>query len=209
VFAAVCVVLTGVGHSLADGRPVGATAVAVGFVIVFAAALAGGRRERSLGVIIVGLLAGQAGLHELFVFLDATTPAGPVGHPHHGGHLAMADRLDMAGMPPLDGATGPAMHAGQAMHGGWAMPLAHLAAGLVAGWWLRRGEAASWRLLARTGTAAAALRRTLRQLVQVATSPAESHLPVTVCTHAHRELGTATCALVVASAPRRGPPCRR
>lgn len=176
VFAAVCVVLTAAGHSLAEGRAVSATAVAIGFVVVFAAALAGGRRERSLGAITVGLLVGQAGLHELFVHLDADSPHGPV------------------------------MHAGMAMHGGWTMTLAHLGAGLIAGWWLWRGERATWRLLARTRAAAVALLHALRQLAEVTTSSTAGRRPATVRTHAHPEPGTATCALLVTSAPRRGPP---
>lgn len=111
--------------------------------------------------------------------------AGAAGTPGTAGMPGIADMPDMAGMPGMPGMAGMADRrdaalthvtagAGAAHHtalaathiGFWchatlvglspAMLLAHLAATLAAGWWLRRGEAAVWalvRLAARTAEA--------------------------------------------------------
>ncbi|NYI05489.1 hypothetical protein [Allostreptomyces psammosilenae] len=61
----------------------------------------------------------------------------PAAHPHPGG-------VDGGAAGGLGGA-GDLLAAATA-HLSWTMLLGHLAAALVAGWWLRRGEVAAWRL---------------------------------------------------------------
>ncbi|MDG5806956.1 hypothetical protein P9869_30690 [Streptomyces ossamyceticus] len=66
VFAAVCVVLAGAGHALASCAAIPLWSLGVGFVGVFAVAVALAGRERSLPGIAALLAAGQTVLHTLF-----------------------------------------------------------------------------------------------------------------------------------------------
>ncbi|WP_329456802.1 hypothetical protein [Streptomyces sp. NBC_01497] len=81
VFAAVCAVLSAVGHTVAACTAVPWWAVAAGFLVVFtvAAPLAG--RPRSTARVVVALTAGQLGLHTLFGLAQqrAALPAGTAG----------------------------------------------------------------------------------------------------------------------------------
>ncbi|MCW2720396.1 MAG: hypothetical protein JWR81_4218 [Pseudonocardia sp.] len=91
-FAAVCVASTAEAHGLEEGRTVGAAALAAGFAIVFVAALAAGRRERSRTAIILGVLVCQAVLHALLTAAEGPM-AGMSGHGPVGmtlAHLAVA-----------------------------------------------------------------------------------------------------------------------
>ncbi|WP_225844949.1 hypothetical protein [Streptomyces sp. HPF1205] len=238
VFTAVCVVLAAAGHSLAAGRPVPGTSLALAWLAVFAvvAPLAG--RERSLPGIATLLALGQVVLHAVFTIgrtcayaagagAAAGTTPGSAGTSAGGGLAALAARLtcglhgqrltpaaaraivSRAGldpsayaagtggghlawgswptaMPGMPGMPSPSADAdgGTAGVGGGAfrgahslltalpfcslpMLLGHLLAAVVAGWLLRRGEAALWRLIrlslrvrgARPLSPAAALRR--------------------------------------------------
>jgi hypothetical protein len=126
VFAAVCIALTASGHELEGGPAVGFLAFGIGFAVVFGGAVVAGGRERSGTVITAGMFAGQVGLHLLFTELDGPGPATAI-----------------PGMPGMAGSdTG--------------MLAMHLGIAAVAGWWLRRGEAACWRLLRRAESATAA-----------------------------------------------------
>jgi hypothetical protein len=130
-----------------------------------------GGRERSLLAIAGALSAGQLGLHLLFHFLCGPRMPGM----HHGGGLTLpqvASRLvcDESGTAALTDDPGrlvsaagldPAAYPAAAVPeaGGWLgmtgpMLLGHLAAAVLAGWWLRRGEAALWRLLRLTADVA-------------------------------------------------------
>ncbi|MEV7603050.1 hypothetical protein AB0O91_37350 [Kitasatospora sp. NPDC089797] len=164
-FATVCVALAAAGHGLAAGDRTPLGALLAGWVLVGAAAVLGARRERSARAITGGLAGGQAGLHLLFHLAGASRPA-----PARGG---------MAGMPGMTvGAPGTAGHAGAAMshaavasvhlgfwcRAGWGglsapMLLAHAAATVAAGWWLRRGEVAVWALVRHAARSAAAAGR--------------------------------------------------
>ncbi|WP_316521974.1 hypothetical protein [Kitasatospora brasiliensis] len=171
-FALVCTLIAAAGHSLAGGGNVPPTALAVGFAVVLAFAAACGGRERSLAAIAGALGVGQFGLHGLFH--SYSMPGA-----HHGGALnvpQVAGRLicnearpgtlvglpggpspeqlvSSAGLDPHAYAAAPWSQAG--VFGMTPSMLAgHLAAALVAGWWLRRGEAALWRLLRVVATAA-------------------------------------------------------
>ena len=123
VFAVVCVLLGAAGHGLSSGAPPPLVGLVAGvpLVVVLAGWLAG--RQRSLPVIAVAVTGGQLGLHALFDYAAAVPPPG-VEHTHH---LSTA---------------GHAGHAAQSMT--LAMAAGHLVAGLIAAWWLRRGEAAAW-----------------------------------------------------------------
>ncbi|WP_327679287.1 hypothetical protein [Kitasatospora sp. NBC_00458] len=181
-FALVCTLIAAAGHALAGGGNVALPALAAGFTGVLLAAVALGGRERSLTAIAAALGAGQFGLHVLFHSFGGHTAAG--GGAHHGGPLGsgpltlpqVAGRLicnearpgTLIGLP--GGPTAEQLVAGAGLdpqayaaapwwQGGVlgmtpSMLLGHLTAALVAGWWLRRGEAALWRLLRITATAA-------------------------------------------------------
>ncbi|MFJ3710237.1 hypothetical protein OG204_19590 [Streptomyces sp. NBC_01387] len=114
VFTAVCVVLAGVGHTLASGAAVPWWPLALGFLGLFAVAAPFAGRERSLPGIAAGLTAGQLALHTVFGLgqhgaMGAMGPMGTaaqsaVGHP--GGDtsalVALAGRLVCgAGAAPL------------------------------------------------------------------------------------------------------------
>ncbi|MGW7431295.1 hypothetical protein ACWGIN_17265 [Streptomyces sp. NPDC054861] len=78
VFAAVCVVLSGLGHSLAACAGIALWSVAVGFLCVFAFVVLFTGRERSLPAIVGSLTLGQLGLHTLFALGQRPFGAGAV-----------------------------------------------------------------------------------------------------------------------------------
>ncbi|MFJ7911865.1 hypothetical protein [Kitasatospora sp. NPDC096204] len=175
-FALVCTLIAAAGHSLAGGGNVPPTALALGFAAVLAFAAVCGGRERSLAAIAGALGAGQLGLHFLFHGFDGAMSgmhhggAGPLTVPQVAGRLICNEArpgtlvglpggsspeqlVSSAGLDPHAFATVPWWQAG--LFGMTpSMLVGHLGAALVAGWWLRRGEAALWRLL-RVAAAAA------------------------------------------------------
>ncbi|MBD2897559.1 hypothetical protein amrb99_65230 [Actinomadura sp. RB99] len=181
VFATVCVALATVGHDLASHEPVPGWAVLAGFgaALAVAAALAG--HERSLPTIMGGLLGGQFALHTLFA--SATEGMRDCDTAAHAGHAAAT----------------PAMHGS-----GTSMTVAHVAAAVVAAWWLRRGERAAWSLARRLASAADRPIRLLLALLLI--EPAERPLrtPVVPVAAGAIATGRALRHQVV----RRGPPPR-
>ncbi|MGO4750557.1 hypothetical protein AB4212_18370 [Streptomyces sp. 2MCAF27] len=169
VFAAVCVVVTALGHALMSGDTLPVWAVASAFAGTTAGAwwLAG--RERGALTVTGATVVAQWGLHLLFRLAEtAAAPTAGSGagdsmpgmrgmggaahmsgasmshmsHMHHGMDAMPAAAQPMAGLPwPL---TGP---------GGTGMASAHLLAALICGLWLWHGERAAFRL----GRAIAAL----------------------------------------------------
>ncbi|WP_431958902.1 hypothetical protein [Actinacidiphila sp. bgisy160] len=155
VFTAVCVVLSAGAHMLASGHGVPGWTLVAGWFVVFAvvAPLAG--RERSMPAIATGLAGGQLVLHVLFnvggicsgggmaaiagrLLCDERTAA-LTSHAHTGtgtGH--------MAGMPGMPAAAAESTMLSYSLP----MLLGHAVAAVTAGWLLRRGEAALWRLVA-------------------------------------------------------------
>ncbi|MCX4744410.1 hypothetical protein OG455_02570 [Kitasatospora sp. NBC_01287] len=167
-FATVCVVLALAGHLLAGGTAVPPRTVLLGWLLIAAAALAGARRERSLAAITGGLAVAQLGLHVLFHLAQAAPAAAAAPRPP--GTSAMPGMPGMPGMDGMPGVPGMPGMAGMASTGASApahlallglspaMLAAHLVAVVLAGWWLRRGEAAIWSLVrggARAASAAA------------------------------------------------------
>ena len=153
VFAVVCVAVSAAGHVLSGHEPVTAPALAAGFglAVALGAVLAG--RERSLATILAAMLTGEAGLHSLFCALG----------PERVAHAATMTA----------GASMPAGHP-MVMHSGFTMVLAHAWAGLLAAWWLHRGERAAWSLLRRLGA------RLLPRLLPPATVTAPPWAPAAV-----------------------------
>ena len=147
VFTAVCVVLAAAGHTLASGATVPGWSLALGWVAVFSvvAPLAG--RERTLPGISAMLAAGQITLHIAFGVGQA------VAQPR--GLHAMPGMPDMPGMAGMLAPAGTVPPSGGGVHClAFVLPLCslpmllgHLLAAVVAGWLLRRGEAALWRLV--------------------------------------------------------------
>lgn len=137
VFAAVCAAVSAAGHVMIGHTTLTPAALAAGFGLALGLGFALAGRERGLPVILGAMLAGEAGLHAVFGAL-APGMAAPVAVP---ADPAMAGQ--MAGHP-------------MAAHGGAGMVFAHAWAGLLASWWLHRGERALWSLLRRLGARLAA-----------------------------------------------------
>lgn len=178
-FAVFCTLIAAVGHALAGGGEVALPALAAGFAAVLAVAAALGGRERSLAGIAGALGAGQLGLHVLFHGSGGHAGAmagmdhggsGPLTLPQAAGRLVCNEAapgtlagiagsptpeqvIAGAGLDPRDFAAAPWWQDGL-LGLTPAMLAGHLAAALVAGWWLRRGEAALWRLVRIAATAA-------------------------------------------------------
>ncbi|MFC9325881.1 hypothetical protein [Kitasatospora sp. NPDC057015] len=187
-FALVCTLIAAAGHALAGGGDVTLPTLATGFAAVLALAALLGGRERSLAGIAGALGAGQLALHGLFHGSGAAhaTSMAAMGHGASGPMTApqLAVRLlcneahpgTLTGLPGGTSAEQIISNAGldpndYAAAAWWqgglfgltpAMLAGHLAAALVAGWWLRRGEAALWRLLRITAAAAKELAAPLR-----------------------------------------------
>ncbi|MER5990244.1 hypothetical protein [Streptomyces viridosporus] len=190
VFAAVCVVLAGAGHSFASCAAVPLWTLAVGFLVtlVIAAPLAG--RARSVPAITALLAVGQTALHILFGFGQHGT-ALPAGSPPLLSDAALVERAALLVCGPSAAAISPAQAhrilADAGIHPGTArtpaadalstaagslvsllpslpMLLGHVLAAMAAGWLLRRGDLALLRLteLSAHGVAEGALVRSLR-----------------------------------------------
>lgn len=170
VFSAVCVLLSAIGHELASGAGISFWATASAWCGVLCAAIPLAGRQRSLPVISGALLAGEFVLHVLFCLGQPTLPQHDSGP--SAGLVATAQRL-LCGVPASGLNSSEALHllrdAGLSpaesmasmpgMTGGghlmptalmftWPMLWAHLAAALLAGWVLRRGDVAVARILA-------------------------------------------------------------
>jgi hypothetical protein len=209
LFTALCVTLSAASHVLLSGVPLPVTTVAAltAGVFVIAYALAG--RERGFGA-IAGLLVPlelaadtvfTTGQHACYgraggpvagplksVGVDLLCGGGDFGTP-----LArMASRDSAADLPQMAG--GPAAP--------WLLLAVHVAVGLAAAAWLRRGEAALVRLLrAVAGSAFRPLLVAVASITTGAEPPGRPCLPV-------RRVRTArTHPMLAHSVARRGPPC--
>ncbi|GAA1245547.1 hypothetical protein GCM10009665_40510 [Kitasatospora nipponensis] len=171
-FALVCTLVAAAGHDLAGGGPVAPSTLVIGFAAVCAVAALAGGRERSLARIAAALGIGQLGLHLLFHGAGHQAMAGMTMN-EAAGRLICNDRPGLATALPagvsaeqLIGRAGLDPHAYHAMADGpwWqfgltpAMLAGHLLAAVLAGWWLRRGEVALWRLVRLSRTTARELR---------------------------------------------------
>lgn len=177
VFAAVCVVLAGAGHSLASCDAVPLWTLGAGFLAAVAVAVPLAGRTRPLPVITALLAGGQTALHTLFGLGQHGAGASDASLVAQAARLwcgpgtispAQAERLlaDARILPH-----GPGAHEADAVAGpvGSLLPslpmlLGHVLAATVAGWLLRRGDLALLRLaeLSAQGVAEGALVRSLR-----------------------------------------------
>ncbi|MDH6128947.1 hypothetical protein [Kitasatospora sp. GP82] len=228
-FALVCTLIAAAGHAMAGGGDVALPALAVGFAAVCLPAILLGGRERSLSAIAGALGIGQLGLHLLFHCSGSHTAmagmgqGGPDTLPQVAGRLICDDSqragltvvpldpeqlVSAAGLDPQAYATAPPA----ALFGMTpSMLLGHLAAAVVAGWWLRRGEAALWRLLRMTAAVAqeyaAPLRTAFALLAALLLGTAPEGGPVRrVRTRAEDWRLPAAAAALRHSVIRRGPP---
>ncbi|MEU9133572.1 hypothetical protein AB0D08_36715 [Kitasatospora sp. NPDC048540] len=223
-FATVSVALAAAAHGAAGGAAVGLPLVALGWLLVCAAAGVAAGRRRSLPAITAGVAAGQLGLHLLFrtghtMTTPLPTPASMPGMPgmpagaHRPGGRTGSGPVPSAGTGPH---AGHLHHTAAVVHAGVlglspGMLAGHAAAALATGWLLHRVEVALWRLLDLTRTVRAAarhwsrrVRRTLAVLTGTAVPPAAPLVRTwlrrdTVPPH-HRS------ALLRHSLLRRGPP---
>jgi hypothetical protein len=169
MFATVCTMLAIVGHVVAGRAAVAPRAVVLGFVALYLLAWVLTGTERALGTILGGLLGGQFMLHALFAAAaSAASATAPAAAAMAGAHS----------MRPVTGAGAmTAEPAADVLGGGPAMTLAHVAAALVAAWWLRRGERAAWTLARRTAALAACPLQALRSLAALADATALGAVP--------------------------------
>jgi hypothetical protein len=159
VFAVACVGVSAAGHVWMSGGSVPVWALLIAVLGTGCAAYAAAGRQRGIGPIAGLMLAGELVLHLLFTAAQHSAATG-TGMPA------------MPGMPPMpamimphpvpasawlcggaNAAAGTGM-SGTPMsmawipgHGPAGMIAVHAVAGLLCAWWLRRGEAATFRLL--------------------------------------------------------------
>ncbi|MGW3243211.1 hypothetical protein [Streptomyces sp. NPDC001070] len=222
VFTAVCVVLSAGAHMLVSGHGVPGWTLVVGWLTVFAVAAPLAGRERSMPAIAAGLAAGQLALHVLFnaggvcgrggglaeiagrlLCDEQATRLSAHAHGMAGvGH--MGGMAGMAGMPPT---------AAESTLLSYSLPmlLGHALAAVTAGWLLRRGEAALWRLLALSARGLAelsggALRHALALVRVLLTGTAAAPAAVPAPRHAGDTGGAPRTVLLRHSMARRGPP---
>ncbi|GLF95845.1 hypothetical protein [Streptomyces yaizuensis] len=133
VLAAVCVVVSGLGHALASGASPPLRAYALALPPVLAAGWRLTRRERSARAVVAASAAGQLALHVLFGLVShgPAAPGHPPGHPAPGG-------TSLAGLTVSAEAVTASLTASLTS----GMAGAHVLAGAVCGWWLWRGERA-------------------------------------------------------------------
>ncbi|WP_197370188.1 hypothetical protein, partial [Streptomyces clavuligerus] len=137
VLAAVCVVVSGLGHALAAGVSPSPQGYVFALPPVLAASWRLTRARRSAGVVVVACAAQQLALHVLFGLVAHGGPGDAAGHP--AGH-APAQEVPLGGDGGLFGygvhldALAASLTSGMAG--------AHLLAGAVCGWWIWRGEQA-------------------------------------------------------------------
>ncbi len=190
VFTAACVALSAAGHGLASAASIPLWTLATGFLALLVVAVPLAGRPRSLAGITTVLALGQISLHTLFGIgqHDMTMPHSSaetslVAHAArlvYGADAAAASTHGMASMPamaqtgdalalpgggaqPFAGSSAPVLHA-LSMLPSLPMLLGHVLAAVAAGWLLRRGDLAVFRLVALSaqGVAEAALVRALR-----------------------------------------------
>ena len=179
LFTLFAVVLSSGSHVLLTDEPLPWPTILAAGLGAFALALLLGRRERSYAGIAALLIPLELGLDTLFTDGQAScyraTDGGPLLGPWHSvNSLLFCGNAGQAG-----GAlrTAPAL-TGQVGHGitPWLVLAAHLLIGLIAAWWLRRGEIAAYRLVRATGAylrhLGAPLRRALRLLLAALRAPA-------------------------------------
>jgi hypothetical protein len=151
-FAALCVTLSSTSHVLMAREPLPLGAVAGAFGAVFALAyLLAGRRERGFRAIAALLVPLELAVDTLFTS-GSQGCYGPSGGPVTGSWRSFHQAVMCHGTPGQSrlaalGGQAQAALGGQAQQVPsnvlpWLLLAVHVAVGLLASWWLRRGEAA-------------------------------------------------------------------
>ncbi|MFE7135042.1 hypothetical protein ACFVIM_29705 [Streptomyces sp. NPDC057638] len=138
VLAAVCVVLSGLGHDLSSGVSPSPWGYALALPPVCAAAWWLTRAERSAPVVVGAIALGQPLLHVLFGAAPHGPGGGASGRTHNAGHRP--GHTPLTDGPPPEPLSPHALFDPSLLTFG--MAGAHLLAGAVCGWWLWRGERA-------------------------------------------------------------------
>jgi hypothetical protein len=167
IFAALCVLVAALGHGAFSAGGIPAWALGTATVALFLGARLFTRRERGFTAILAAMALIQVGLH--FFFEDAQrnmaaasatgSMSSMAGMPARGrmwcgskepdltptllhiGAIHPAGTVDPTAAHAVAGITGMAGMTGSMTTG---MLAVHALAALVAAWWLRRGEAATW-----------------------------------------------------------------
>jgi hypothetical protein len=158
VFAAVCVSVSAAGHVWMSGPSIPAWALCVAVLSVGGAGYALSGRQRGFASIAPLMLTGQLGLHLLFAAgqhtVGGTMAAMPgmpdmsriiMPRPVPASAWLCGGAMTASGASPGHGMA--ATMAWMTAYGSAGMIAVHAAAGLLAAWWLCRGEAAVFRLL--------------------------------------------------------------
>jgi hypothetical protein len=207
LFAALCVTLSSTSHVLMAREPLPLTAVVGAYAAVFALAfLLGGRRERGFWQIAGLMVPLELAVDTLFTSGQRAC-YGPSGGPVTGSwrsfHEAIACHGGQVGgrLPTVSAAPAAAQMPSSALP--WLLLALHVVVGLLASWWLRRGEAALHRVL--RSVAAAAFRPLLFAVAAARTAG-------TAASRRLRPAGARTAAEALSARPllhsvlRRGPP---
>ena len=207
LFAALCVTLSSTSHVLMAREPLPLTAVAGAYAAVFALAfLLCGQRERGFWPIAGLMVPLELAVDTLFTSGQQAC-YGPSGGPVTGSwrsfHEAIACHGGQVGgrLPTVSAAPAAAAMPSTALP--WLLLAVHVAVGLLASWWLRRGEAALHRLT--RAVAAAAFRPLLFAVAAARASGTETSRlsrPAAVSTTA----GPLSALPLLHSVVRRGPP---
>ncbi|MFI1091356.1 hypothetical protein [Streptomyces sp. NPDC020917] len=151
LFAALCVTLSSTSHVLMSREPLPPAVVAAAFAAVFGVAyLVAGRRECGFRM-IAGLMVPLELAVDTWFTSGQRLCYGPSGGPVTGSwrsfHEAVICHGAPAGshLPGVAGAAPAAQMPSTALP--WLLLAAHVSVGLLASWWLRRGEAALQRML--------------------------------------------------------------
>lgn len=204
LFTALVVTLSAASHVLLSRVPLPLTLVAsaAGAVFVISYALAG--RERGYWAIAGALVPLELAADTLFT-TGQHVCYGPAGGPVAGALRAVGFDV-LCGGGALGAVRTPENAATLLTHPGpavpWLLLAVHLAVGLLAALWLRRGEAALARLL--RAVAAFAFRPLL---VAAAVVRASDGAARPLARPAHGKPGPSRTRLLVHSVARRGPPC--
>jgi hypothetical protein len=194
LFAALCVTLSVTAHTLLSQLPLPLTTVAGAYFGVFTAAYALGGRERGYWAIASLLVPLELASDALFTSGQHTC-YGPGGGPITGSWRSINEAFTCRGGDVGTPLSHAAPDPGTAP---WALLAAHITLGLLASWWLRRGEAGVHQLL----------RTTFRPLLLAVASLGPEALPFRP---KRRPAGGNTAdpalPLLLHSVVRRGPPC--
>jgi hypothetical protein len=153
LFAVVCVALSAAGHSWMSAQSIPVHTLVIACAAVFAPALVLTGRECSFSGIAGSVLLSELGLHLYFSSAQAAAASAMTAAASSMSmSMSMGSSHAMAGMTmPMAGMSGSmpmGSAGGMAMGDGlWGMLAAHVTAGLVSAWWLRRGEAAVFAVL--------------------------------------------------------------